>query len=89
MLVKIDESLKDLVKEHLCLLLRQGLVTLSLHILLEIKLQILEHEIELVLTVDNLLQSISQQITRVSLYFSFIIMNAWYLLDDVRVLESF
>jgi len=57
-LVQVDERLKDLVQEALSLLLGEGLITESLHIFLEIELQVLEHEVELVLRVDDLFEPI-------------------------------
>ena len=57
-LVQVDEGLQDLIEERLGLLLLQGLVSVLLHVLLEVELQVLEHEEELVLRVNDLFQPI-------------------------------
>lgn len=56
MLVQIDQSLKDLIEELLSLFLWQWLVSVLLHILFEVKLEVLKDEEELVLGVDDLFE---------------------------------
>lgn len=58
MLVQIDQSLKDLIEELLSLFLWQWLVSVLLHILFEVKLEVLKDEEELVLGVDDLFEPI-------------------------------
>ena len=58
MLVQIDQSLKDLIEELLSLFLWQWLVSVLLHILFEVKLQVFKDEEELVLGVDDLFEPI-------------------------------
>ena len=48
-LVQVDKGLQDLVEEALCLFLGQWLVTMLLHVLLQIELKVFEDEEELVL----------------------------------------
>ena len=55
-LVQVNQRLKDLVQKALCLLLGQWLISMLLHVLLEVKLQVLEDQEQLVLRVDNLLK---------------------------------
>ena len=55
-LVQVDERLQNLVQEQLRLLLGQRLVSLLLHVLFQIELEVLEDQVELVLAVDNFLQ---------------------------------
>ena len=57
MLVEVDESLQDLVKETLGLLFGQRLISSRPHILLQIVLNIFKDQIQLVLRVDDLFQS--------------------------------
>ena len=54
--MQVDQCLEDLVEEALSLFTGQRLVTMMLHILLQVKLTVLEYEEELVLRVDNLFQ---------------------------------
>ena len=56
MLVQVDERLQDLIQEQLRLFLWQWLITLLLHVLLQIEFEVLEDQIELVLAVDNFFQ---------------------------------
>ena len=58
MLVQIDQSLKDLIEELLSLFLWQWLVSVLLHVLFEVKLEVLKDEEELVLRVDDLFEPI-------------------------------
>ena len=55
-LVQVDERLQNLIQEQLRLLLGQGLVSLLLHVLFKVELEVLEDQVKLVLAVDNLLQ---------------------------------
>ena len=57
-LVQVNERLQDLVQEGLGLVLGQRLVPVLLHVLLQVELQVLEHQVELVLRIDDLLQPI-------------------------------
>ena len=59
-LVEVDERLEDLVEEALSLRLWQRLVTLLLHILFEIELEVLKDEVKLVLRVDDFFEPIMQ-----------------------------
>ena len=52
-LVQVDQRLQDLIQEELGLLFRQRLVALLLHVLFQIVLQVLEDQVQLVLTVDD------------------------------------
>lgn len=54
-LVEIDQGEQDLVEEALGLSLGKRLVSMLLHVLLEIEFQVLEHQVKLVLGVDDLL----------------------------------
>ena len=58
-LVQVNQGLQDLVQKALGLLLRQWLVTLLLHVFLQVEFQVLKHQEELLLRVDDLLQSVS------------------------------
>ena len=58
MLMQIDQSLKDLIEELLSLFLWEWLVSVLLHILFEVKLEVLKDEEELVLGVDDLFEPI-------------------------------
>ena len=49
MLVKVDEGLKNLIKETLSLFLRERLAALGPHILLEVELKVFKDQIELFL----------------------------------------
>ena len=55
-LMQVDKCLQDLIQEALCLLLWQWLITVLLHVLLQVELEVLEDEEKLVLRVDDLLQ---------------------------------
>ena len=55
-LVQVDERLQNLIQEQLRLLLGQWLVSLLLHVLFQIELEVLEDQVELVLAVDNFLE---------------------------------
>ena len=56
--MQIDQSLKDLIEELLSLFLWEWLVSVLLHILFEVKLEVLKDEEELVLGVDDLFEPI-------------------------------
>lgn len=56
MLVQVDECEQDLVQEELCLLFGEWLIALLLHVFLQVELQILKDQVQLVLTVDDLLK---------------------------------
>ena len=49
MLMQVNERLQNLVEEALRLFLRQWLVTILSHVLLEVKFQVFKHEVELLL----------------------------------------
>ncbi len=51
-LVQVDQSLQNLIQEALCLLFGQRLVTMLLHVFLQVEFKVLEDEEELVLRVD-------------------------------------
>ena len=61
-LMKVNERLQDLVQEALGLLLRQRLVSLLFHVFLQVKLQVFEHKVQLVLRVDNFYESIGKRL---------------------------
>ena len=56
MLVQIDQRLQNLVQKQLRLLFGQWLIALLLHVLFQVVFEVLEDQVELVLTIDNLLQ---------------------------------
>ena len=58
MLVQVDECEQDLVQEELCLLFGEWLIALLLHVFLQVELQILKDQVQLVLTVDDLLKPV-------------------------------
>ena len=58
-LVQVNQGLQDLVQKALGLLLGQWLVALLLHVFLQVEFQVLKHQEELFLRVDDLLQSVS------------------------------
>ena len=60
-LVQVNERLKDLVQKALGLLFRQWLISMLLHVFFEVELQVLEHQEQLVLRVDNLLEPNTRQ----------------------------
>ena len=55
-LMQVDECLQDLIEERLGLFLGQWLVSVLLHVLFQVKLQVLEDEEELVLRVNDLFE---------------------------------
>ena len=55
-LMQVDKRLQNLIQEALCLLLWQRLITVLLHVLLQVELEVLEDEEKLVLRIDDLLQ---------------------------------
>ena len=55
-LMQVDKRLQNLIQEALCLLLWQWLITVLLHVLLQVELEVLEDEEKLVLRIDDLLQ---------------------------------
>jgi hypothetical protein len=57
-LVQVNQRLEDLVEKSLSLFPGQGCISLSPHVFFQIKLQVLEHQIQLLLTVNNLFQPI-------------------------------
>ena len=61
MLVQVDKCLQNLIEEALRLLLGQRLIAMLLHVLLQIELQVLEHEVQLVLRVDDLFQPMEER----------------------------
>ena len=54
--MQVNEGLKDLVEEALCLLLGEWLIPVLSHVLFQVKLQVLEDKIELLLGINDLLQ---------------------------------
>ena len=56
MLMQVDQSLQDLVKETLCLSFLERLVSMCSHVLLQIILDILKNQIQLLLGIDDLFQ---------------------------------
>ena len=55
-LMEIDERLQNLVKETLSLLARESCSLSSVtHVLLQVKLEVLKHQVQLLLRVDHLL----------------------------------
>ena len=56
MLMEVNKSLQNLVEEALCLLLREGLVSMLLHVLFEVKFEVFEHKEQLILRVDDFFQ---------------------------------
>ena len=60
--MQVDQCLEDLVEEALSLFTGQRLVTMMLHILLQVELTVLKYEEELVLRVDNLFQPMQANI---------------------------
>ena len=58
MLVQVDECEQDLVEEELCLLFGEWLIALLLHVFLQVELQVLKDQVQLVLTVDDLLKPV-------------------------------
>jgi len=56
-LVKVDKREQDLVEETLRHLPGKRLVSVLLHVLLQVELQVLEDEVELLLGVDDFLKS--------------------------------
>ena len=54
MLMQVDQSLQDLVKETLCLSFLERLVSMCSHVLLKIILDILKDQIQLLLGINDL-----------------------------------
>ena len=55
-LVQVDKRLQDLIEEALCLFFGQWLVTMLLHVLLQVEFKVLKHKEKLILRVDDLLE---------------------------------
>ena len=56
MLMQVDQSLQDLVKETLGLSFLERLVSMCSHVLLQIILDVFEDEIQLLLGINDLFQ---------------------------------
>lgn len=55
-LMEVNKRLQNLVEEALRLLLRERLVSMLLHVLLEVEFEVFEDEEQLVLRVDDFFQ---------------------------------